>query len=95
MPLALSAEHPTLLIRRLAFERVGLTRGALDERFALAPEDFRVEGDLIAVGPLIGEDTLTHTIAELEKLGLVYFDDFFELSGNWPPWLRLHAGAAK
>jgi hypothetical protein len=21
----------------------------------------------------------------------VYFDDFFELSGNWPTWLRLHA----
>jgi hypothetical protein len=19
----------------------------------------------------------------------VYFDDFFELSGNWPEWLRL------
>jgi hypothetical protein len=27
---------------------------------------------------------------ELEQVGLVYFDDFFELSGNWPQWLRLY-----
>jgi hypothetical protein len=25
----------------------------------------------------------------LESLGLVYFDDFFELSGNWPAWLNV------
>ena len=28
-------------------------------------------------------------VEELEGLGLVYYDDFFELSGNWPDWLRL------
>ena len=33
-------------------------------------------------------------IAELEQIGLVYFDDFFELSGNWPEWLRIHASGA-
>jgi hypothetical protein len=27
--------------------------------------------------------------AELEDLGLTYFEDFFELTGNWPAWLRL------
>jgi hypothetical protein len=30
---------------------------------------------------------------ELEGLGLVYFDDFFELSGNWPEWLRIYASS--
>jgi hypothetical protein len=30
-------------------------------------------------------------VDELEGLGLVYFDDYFELSGNWPEWLRLVA----
>jgi len=29
--------------------------------------------------------------AELETRGLVYFDDFFELSGNWPSWLSIFA----
>jgi hypothetical protein len=25
----------------------------------------------------------------LERVGLVYFDDFFDLSGNWPEWLKV------
>jgi hypothetical protein len=29
-------------------------------------------------------------VAELESMGLVYFDDFFELSGNWPEWVQLY-----
>ena len=34
-------------------------------------------------------------IAQLEEEGLVYYDDFFELSGNWPDWLRLFAMDAR
>jgi hypothetical protein len=30
-------------------------------------------------------------VAFFEAKGLVYFDEFFELSGNWPEWLRLYA----
>lgn len=91
MPLSISDTAPTLLIRKTAFERVGLTRAALDERLNLTPEEFRVEGELIAVGPLVGETALPDLVEELETVGLVYFDDFFELSGNWPDWLRLFA----
>jgi hypothetical protein len=94
MPLPVPAGAPTLFIRREAFERAGLTRSALDRRLNLTDEEFRVEGALIAVGPLYGDDDLTALIEELEGLGLVYFDDFFELSGNWPEWLRLVAVAA-
>jgi hypothetical protein len=93
MPLTIAAESPTMLIRRDAFERVGLTRAQIDDRLNLTPEEFRVEGALIAVGPLVGDDVLEQLIGELEGLGLVYFDDFFELSGNWPTWLRLYAQA--
>jgi hypothetical protein len=89
MPLSVPQGSPTIFIRREAFERVGLTRAALDARFNLTDEEFRVEGQLIAVGPLVGEDALTALIAELEDLGLAYFDEFFELSGNWPEWLRV------
>ena len=82
---------PTLLIRKAAFERAGLTRAQFDEALGLTADEFRVEGALIAVGPLVGDDSLGDLSAQLEEAGMAYFDDFFELSGNWPAWLRLFA----
>jgi len=91
MPLILPNTAPTLLIRKSAFERVEMTRAQVDEALGLTPEEFRIEGSLIAIGPMVGEDTLSELIDRLEAAGLVYYDDFFELSGNWPEWLRLFA----
>ena len=93
MPLPLSSDAPTILIRRGAYERSGLSRAALDERLNLTADEFRVERGLVAVGPIVDADAVTSLIEELETLGLVYFDDFFEMSGNWPDWLRVHVGA--
>ena len=93
MPLGIPDQNPTIVIRREAFERLGLTRGQLDDWLNLTADEFRVEGGLIAVGPLVGDDSVDRVIAELEGTGLAYYDDFFELSGNWPPWLRLFAGS--
>jgi hypothetical protein len=95
VPIPLAVDAPTLLILRDAFERVGLTRSLFDEQLNLTPDEFRVEGALIAIGPLHGEESLPRLIDELEALGLDYFRDFFELSGNWPPWLRLLAMAER
>ena len=89
MPLEISTTAPTILIRREAFERIGLGRLQFDERWNLTPDEFRVEGSLIAIGPLHGEHDIGGIIAELEDLGLAYFDDFFELTGNWPDWVRV------
>ena len=91
MPLILPNTAPTLLIRKSAFERVEMTRAQVDEALGLTPDEFRIEGALIAIGPLVGEDTLSDLIERLENARLVYYDDFFELSGNWPEWLRLFA----
>jgi hypothetical protein len=95
MPLELSHGRAVVLIRQSAFERKGLTREAIDERYNLTDQEFRVEDGLIALGPLPSEDMLSGLIDDLENSGLVYFDDFFELSGNWPDWLTLYARGAK
>jgi len=84
---------PVLVIRRAAYEAHGLKRNEIDERLQLTADEFRVEGSVIVVGPIYaGADALPTFIEDLEQAGLVYFDDFFELSGNWPEWLQLFAG---
>jgi hypothetical protein len=95
MPLELSHGRAVVLIRQSAFERIGLTRESIDERYNLTDQEFRVEDGLIALGPLPSEDMLSGLIDDLENSGLTYFDDFFELSGNWPDWLTLYARGAK
>jgi hypothetical protein len=94
MPLPIPSGASTLLIRRSAYEQSGLQRAAIDERLGLTADEFRVEGALVVIGPLTGAETLTDIIGELESNGLVYFDDFFELSGNWPDWLKLYGASA-
>ena len=81
------------MIRRPAFETAGIARAQIDEFLELPDEEFRVEGDIVAIGPVFDAEALSELIAELEQRGLVYFDDFFELSGNWPSWLSLFAMA--
>lgn len=93
MPVPVAPGIPTLFIRKGAFERVGLTRAQLDERLNLTAGEFRVDRDLIVVGPIHAVDDLPALLGEFERLGLVYFDDFFELSGNWPEWLGLYASS--
>ena len=95
MPLILSHDRAMVPIRQSAFERNGLTRAVIDERFNLTDEEFRVEDGLIALGSLPSDDMLPDLVDALENSGLVYFDDFFELSGNWPDWLTLYARGAK
>lgn len=89
MPLEITAAAPTILIRREAFERAGLSRTHIDRRLNLTAEEFRVQGPLIAIGPLHGEHDIGEIIAEFEELGLAYFEDVFELTGNRPDWIRV------
>jgi hypothetical protein len=95
MPLELPQNNAVMLIRQSAFEASGLTRAAIDERYNLTVDEFRVEDGLVLIGPLPSDDALSTLINDMEKSGLVYFDDFFDLSGNWPEWLTLYARGAK
>jgi hypothetical protein len=94
MPIPVRPGAPTLFIRREAYERSGLVRATLDARLGLTDEEFRVDGDVVVIGPVYDADAFSELAAELEKLGLAYYDDFFELSGNWPDWLRVLSGSS-
>jgi hypothetical protein len=95
MPLELPHDRTVILIRQDAFERSALTRQAIDARYNLTDEEFRVEEGLVALGPLPNDEMLSQMIEEFEANGLVYFEDFFELSGNWPQWLVLYGRSAR
>lgn len=88
MPLSVAGQAPSLCVRREAYERSGLARFTIDAWFALTPEEFRVERDLVVIGPIRGVP-LNDLFHELDRIGLRYYDDYFELSGNWPDWLLL------
>ena len=89
MPLPITQGVPTLFFRRQAYEQAGLTRAELDARLGLTDAEFRVEGDLVALGPIYDVDSLGALVDELEANGLTYYEDFFELSGSWPEWLSV------
>ncbi len=95
MPLSISANLPTVLVRKTSFESKGFTRLELDTAFNLTDAEFRIEDELIAIGPLANDDVLPDLISFLEEKGLAYYDDFFELSGNWPEWLALYARSGR
>jgi hypothetical protein len=94
MPLPIRSGAPTLVFRRAAYERSGLVRAAIDERLGLTDQEFRVEADLVIIGPIYDGDAFADFLEELERLGLTFYDDFFELTGNWPDWLVVLAGPA-
>jgi hypothetical protein len=91
MPLPLSFGAPTLVVKKAAFERAGITRAQIDQALTLTDEEFRVELGLVAIGPIYDEAGFAALIEAFEKHGLLYFDDFFEMSGNWPEWLSVFA----
>jgi hypothetical protein len=91
MPLSVRAGLPILFVRKEAFERASLMRAEIDEQFNLTDAEFRVEKGLVAIGPLPSDEMIGPKIEYFEKKGIAYYDDMFELSGNWPEWLLLFA----
>jgi hypothetical protein len=91
MPLPLAQGTSTLVVRKESFEHAGLTRAQIDRALVLTDEEFRVESGLVVIGPVYDAAALAALVEAFELQGLVYFDDFFEMSGNWPEWLSLFA----
>jgi hypothetical protein len=95
MPTPLSHDHSTVIIRREAYEAAHIVRAAIDTGLGLTDEEFRVDGSLVFIGPIHDAAAVPDLIAALESAGLIWFDDFFEMSGSWPPWLALIADAER
>ncbi|QHO77643.1 hypothetical protein ACH79_38440 [Bradyrhizobium sp. CCBAU 051011] len=55
-------------------------------------EGLDVNDHLLSFGPHFGSEALNTIMSRLTKLGLVYFDDFFEFCGDYPPWCSFQAG---
>ena len=84
------AGHSMLLIKRDAYERSGIRREAIDQRLNLTADEFRVDGSLVIIGPISDDTLLRDVLDDFEEAGLTYFDEYFELSGNWPEWIRIY-----
>ena len=90
LPLKLDAGLPSILIRKEKYESSGLVRAEIDAQFNLTDREFRVGDRLVVLGPLPSDEMIGPLTEYLESKNLSYFDDFFELSGNWPDWLTIH-----
>ena len=89
MPLPLRAGASTLIIRKDAFERCGITRPQIDITLTLTDEEFRVERGIIAIGPIYADEGLVALVEAFEAAGLEYDVDYCELSGGWPDWVNV------
>jgi len=49
-------------------------------------EPFDGNDQIFSFGPHFGQEALDTLLHRLSDLGLKYFDDFFEFSGDFPPW---------
>jgi hypothetical protein len=95
MPIVLQPIQSSLIIRKSMFEQARVHRSEVDFTFNLTDLEFHVEGELVVIGPLPNEELAGRIADWLEQHGLVYFEDYFELSGNWPEWLRLYVGSVR
>ena len=89
MPLPLRAGASTLIVRKDAFERSGITRPQIDRVLVLTDNEFRVEKGIIAIGPIYDDKGLVALVDAFEAAGLEYEVDYCELSGGWPEWVNV------
>ena len=70
MPLNIPSGAPVLVIRRTAYEAHELSRSEIDERLQLTPDEFRVEGGLVVIGPIYaGADAMTDDSSSMSRRG--------------------------
>jgi hypothetical protein len=81
-----------LVVRLASLNERGLTvEKLLDALETSAPFDSNDE--IASFGPHFGAEVLETLVRRLTDLGLEYFDDFFEFSGDFPAWCTFRVSA--
>ena len=79
-----------LVVRRKALVERGVPLNALLAALeADAPLD--CNDFLLTFGPHFGQEAMEAMVGRLTRLGLVYYDDFFEFAGDYPNWCLFKA----
>ena len=47
--------------------------------------------ELLSYGPHVGMEAAQEFALRLDKIGLVYIDDYFIMSGDFPQWVTFEA----
>jgi len=79
-----------LVIRQSALDAHGVTKTQVLEALETS-RPFAENGELLSFGPSFGQEACDEFVRRLESLGLVYFDDFFDLTLSHPDWLKFSA----
>jgi hypothetical protein len=80
-----------IVVRQAALATRGITKArVLEGSVRGRPPDGRGRR-VVVVGPSFGGEACKEFIQRLESLGLVYFDDFFDLMLSHPNWLIFSA----
>lgn len=87
----LSAEYGIVVRRRALTER-GVGYARLLEAMEI-DEPLDASEGLLSFGPHFGGEAASEFTARLQNLGLVYIDDFFVFSGDFPGWCAFAASA--
>lgn len=79
-----------IVVRRatLAEKAVDLSAVLCEFNFA---DCFDESDRLVSLGPFFGGDVADACMRSLERLGLVYFDDFFIVEQTYPGWCEVEA----
>jgi hypothetical protein len=79
-----------IVVRQSALAARGITKARVLEVFK-ADRPMAEDGELLAFGPSFGGEACKEFVRSLESRGLVYFDDFFDLTLSHPNWLIFSA----
>ncbi|HDR8859253.1 TPA: hypothetical protein QDA74_003752 [Burkholderia territorii] len=79
-----------IVVRRAALAEKAVDLSAVMREFNFAG-CFDESDRLVSLGPFFGGDAADACMRSLERLGLVYFDDFFIVEQTYPGWCEVEA----
>ena len=83
-----------LVVRRASLKERGVSWTALLAALEVA-KPLDSDEFILSFGPHFGSEALATFTSRLSELGLRYFDDFFEFSGDFPKWCQFSVASTK